>query len=78
MRLDFALLGRIVLGAVLGYAIGWEREDRRSITSVSIGISVFPLDAYDKGELLSHADAAMYQAKDAGGGHHKIFGSDRR
>lgn len=53
-------------------------QDTQTRTSVSIGISVFPLDAYDKGELLSHADAAMYQAKDAGGGHHKIFGSDRR
>src|SRR4029453_6750464 len=31
--------------------------------SVSVGVSLFPLDAANADELLRHADAAMYQAK---------------
>lgn len=34
--------------------------------TVSIGVSVFPDDAKDKNELISHADLALYRAKQAG------------
>jgi diguanylate cyclase (GGDEF)-like protein/PAS domain S-box-containing protein len=37
-------------------------------TGASIGISLYPADASDTEALLRHADAAMYQAKGAGGG----------
>jgi diguanylate cyclase (GGDEF)-like protein/PAS domain S-box-containing protein len=37
-------------------------------TGASIGVSVYPDDASDTEALLRHADAAMYQAKAAGGG----------
>jgi diguanylate cyclase (GGDEF)-like protein/PAS domain S-box-containing protein len=47
-------------------------------TSVSIGVSAFPLDALDKGELLSHADTAMYRAKQDGGGHHRFYEPEER
>jgi diguanylate cyclase (GGDEF)-like protein/PAS domain S-box-containing protein len=43
--------------------------------SASIGISAYPADAHDVDELLRHADAAMYEAKAAGGGAHRIFAS---
>jgi len=42
------------------------RHHRLNVTC-SIGVSVFPLDQSDWQELLSHADAAMYQAKKKGG-----------
>jgi diguanylate cyclase (GGDEF)-like protein len=35
----------------------------------SVGISVYPADAAGANELHMHADAAMYQAKEAGAGH---------
>ena len=35
----------------------------------SLGLSVYPDDAKEPDELLSHADAAMYRIKRAGGGH---------
>jgi diguanylate cyclase (GGDEF)-like protein/PAS domain S-box-containing protein len=37
-------------------------------TGASIGISLYPVDAADTEALMRHADAAMYQAKGAGGG----------
>lgn len=40
--------------------------------SASIGIAVFPQDGADLDALLAHADAAMYQAKRAGGGRYHI------
>ena len=36
--------------------------------SASIGVGVFPSDAREPGELLNHADRAMYAAKASGGG----------
>jgi diguanylate cyclase (GGDEF)-like protein len=37
-------------------------------TGASIGVSLYPVDASDTEALMRHADAAMYQAKGAGGG----------
>ena len=37
-------------------------------TTASIGLSLYPADASDTEALMRHADAAMYQAKAAGGG----------
>jgi len=42
------------------------RHHRLNVTC-SIGVSVYPLDQSNWKELLSHADAAMYQAKKKGG-----------
>ena len=42
------------------------------ITS-SIGISVYPVDGTDTATLLSHADTAMYNAKDRGGNNFQFF-----
>ncbi|HET9445249.1 MAG TPA: diguanylate cyclase, partial [Steroidobacteraceae bacterium] len=36
------------------------------VTTVSIGLSLFPRDGEDVGALLRHSDTAMYQAKDCG------------
>ena len=42
-------------------------------TTVSIGVSLFPRDGDDMGELLRHSDTAMYQAKDRGRNNCQIF-----
>lgn len=42
-------------------------------TTVSIGVSLFPRDGADMGELLRHSDTAMYQAKDRGRNNWQIF-----
>jgi diguanylate cyclase (GGDEF)-like protein/PAS domain S-box-containing protein len=42
-------------------------------TTVSIGVSLFPRDGSDMGELLRHSDTAMYQAKDRGRNNFQLF-----
>lgn len=41
-------------------------EGKEHTLSVSIGISIFPTDAIRCEEMMTHADAAMYRAKDLG------------
>jgi diguanylate cyclase (GGDEF)-like protein/PAS domain S-box-containing protein len=45
--------------------------------SPSIGISVFPQDGDTADDLIRHADAAMYHAKDSGCGNYQFFLPDR-
>lgn len=42
-------------------------------TCTSIGIAVSPDDGHEEGELLSHADMAMYKAKESGRGQYRFF-----
>ena len=44
--------------------------------SCSIGIAVYPKDGETFGELLRHADVAMYQAKDSGRNTYRFFDED--
>ncbi|HEY6482917.1 MAG TPA: EAL domain-containing protein [Steroidobacteraceae bacterium] len=55
-------------------------DGRPLVTTVSIGVSLFPRDGTDMGELLRHSDAAMYQAKDRGRNNFQVFtpAMDRR
>lgn len=48
---------------------------RRFVVSASIGVSVWPRDARDLGELVSHADQAMLEAKRAGRDTLRVFDS---
>ena len=55
-------------------------DGRTLVTTVSIGVAVYPQDGADMGELLRHSDTAMYQAKDRGRNNFQLFspGMDRR
>jgi len=55
-------------------------DGRSIVTTVSIGVSMFPRDGADMGELLRHSDTAMYQAKDRGRNNFQLFtaGMDRK
>lgn len=44
----------------------YQVDDLRLLISTSVGISIFPTDGSDMDTLISHADMAMYQAKQAG------------
>jgi diguanylate cyclase (GGDEF)-like protein len=52
--------------------------DRQLNVSVSIGVAVYPLDGLTPHELLDAADAAMYEAKRAGGSCHRLGANSRR
>jgi diguanylate cyclase (GGDEF)-like protein/PAS domain S-box-containing protein len=55
-------------------------DGRTLVTTVSIGVALYPQDGADMGELLRHSDTAMYQAKDRGRNNFQLFspGMDRR
>jgi diguanylate cyclase (GGDEF)-like protein/PAS domain S-box-containing protein len=55
-------------------------DGRTLVTTVSIGVSLYPHDGADMGELLRHSDTAMYQAKDRGRNNFQLFSPvmDRR
>jgi diguanylate cyclase (GGDEF)-like protein/PAS domain S-box-containing protein len=48
-------------------------DGRALVATVSIGVSLFPRDGATMGELLKHADTAMYQAKDLGRNNFQVF-----
>jgi diguanylate cyclase (GGDEF)-like protein/PAS domain S-box-containing protein len=50
-----------------------ERSEADTPISTSIGIAIFPDDANDRHALLSHADTALYRAKNEGRGTYRFF-----
>jgi diguanylate cyclase (GGDEF)-like protein/PAS domain S-box-containing protein len=48
-------------------------DGRTIVTTVSIGVALYPRDGVDMGELLRHSDTAMYQAKDRGRNNFQMF-----
>jgi diguanylate cyclase (GGDEF)-like protein/PAS domain S-box-containing protein len=50
--------------------------DTEFYISASIGISIFPMDAYDAHTLVQHADQAMYRSKKTGAGGSVVFARD--
>lgn len=48
-------------------------DGRSLVTTASIGVSLYPRDGSDMGELLRHSDTAMYQAKDRGRNNFQLF-----
>jgi diguanylate cyclase (GGDEF)-like protein/PAS domain S-box-containing protein len=48
-------------------------DGRPVSTSASIGVSLYPRDGADMGELLRHSDTAMYQAKERGRNNCQVF-----
>jgi diguanylate cyclase (GGDEF)-like protein len=48
-------------------------DDNEFFVSASLGVSLFPDDGQDAEDLLSHADAALYRAKDLGRGSFQFY-----
>jgi diguanylate cyclase (GGDEF)-like protein len=67
---DAGLVARRVL-ANLSTPI--EADGERVVARASIGIAVFPQDASDAETLMRNADAALYEAKDAGRNQYQFF-----
>jgi diguanylate cyclase (GGDEF)-like protein/PAS domain S-box-containing protein len=51
-------------------------EGNELYTSASIGIAVYPLDNADAAQLIKHADAAMYRAKEMGRSNYQFYTAD--
>lgn len=50
-----------------------ERSPTASFVSASIGVALFPADAEDRRQLLTHGDTALYRAKADGRGVYRFF-----
>jgi predicted signal transduction protein with EAL and GGDEF domain len=48
-------------------------QGRELLTSISVGVAVYPEDGHDFASLYKKTDTAMYQAKDAGKNTHRFF-----
>lgn len=67
---DVALVAGKIIAAL---SEPFELKERRCRIGGSIGISVFPDDAGDLGQLVSQADEAMYLAKQSGKNTHRFY-----
>ncbi|MEE9293000.1 MAG: diguanylate cyclase, partial [Acidobacteriota bacterium] len=67
---DGARVARRILDAI---AQPYRIDQHEFHISASIGISLFPHDGTDMDTLLKNADAAMYHAKEAGGGRYQFY-----
>ncbi|ALK99691.1 diguanylate cyclase [Massilia sp. WF1] len=71
-RIAQSIVDALALPFELAGAIGQERAE----VSASIGIALYPADARELPELLSHADQAMYASKNAGRNRYSYFTRD--
>lgn len=63
-----------VAGKILAeLAAPFHVKDRLLLITVSIGISLYPKDGADPDELVKHADAAMYRAKEQGRNNYQLY-----
>ena len=67
---------RIASGITEALASPLQLGDRQVPISASMGISIYPDNATDIDTLIQQADAAMYQAKQAGRSTHRFFSAD--
>jgi diguanylate cyclase (GGDEF)-like protein/PAS domain S-box-containing protein len=70
---DIILVARRCIDAVSKpFSLG----EHQATVTISVGISVYPTDGSDAGELLMRCDAAMYKAKRQGKNNYQFFSSD--
>jgi diguanylate cyclase (GGDEF)-like protein/PAS domain S-box-containing protein len=68
-----AAAGRIAENILEALQAGSDNPDADPPASTSIGIALCPMDATDRNALLSHADTALYRAKNEGRGIYRFF-----
>jgi diguanylate cyclase (GGDEF)-like protein/PAS domain S-box-containing protein len=71
--LDLGTVEAIAQGILEDFADPFNLDGRVLSASFSIGISIYPNDGSEFGVLLQNADAALYQAKDAGRNTYRFF-----
>lgn len=54
----------------------FQLNEHESFISGSIGVTLFPADATEAGDLIRNADSAMYRAKDQGKANYQFYTSD--
>jgi diguanylate cyclase (GGDEF)-like protein/PAS domain S-box-containing protein len=72
---EASMLAERIVRAISHIPFRFEGQNIRLTTS--LGIAIYPLHADNVEELIAHADAAMYQAKEAGKNAWRIYRADR-
>jgi diguanylate cyclase (GGDEF)-like protein len=67
---DIATVARRITGSL---ASPFHIQEHQASIGVSIGITVYPSDDHEIDDLLKHADAAMYRAKQQGGNSFQFY-----
>ena len=70
---DLAAISAVAAHVLEQLAQPFALKGMQIVTSISIGIALFPQDGDDFDQLLKHADIAMYQAKAAGRNAYRFF-----
>ena len=70
--------GAVVVAERAAQAIARAEMHRGERLTLSMGIATYPADAKNEGDLLHHADGAMYLAKAKGKNQIELHGNDRR
>ena len=65
-----AVVARRIVEAL---SITYHLDEHEVLMTTSVGISVFPVDSREPEMLMQYADAAMYQAKDAGRNNYQFY-----
>jgi diguanylate cyclase len=65
--------GRIAENILEAFRVENEISGANSLALGSIGIAIYPNDAFDRDALMSHADTALYRAKAEGRGTYRFF-----
>ncbi|HSS82764.1 MAG TPA: EAL domain-containing protein [Reyranella sp.] len=68
-----AMAGRIAENIMESLRVSNQNSETHTPVSVSIGIAICPEDATDRQTLLTHADTALYRAKNEGRGTYRFF-----
>jgi diguanylate cyclase (GGDEF)-like protein/PAS domain S-box-containing protein len=71
---EASMLGERIVRAISQIPFRFEGQNIRLTTS--LGIALYPAHAENSEELIAHADAAMYQAKEAGKNAWRVYRSD--
>ncbi len=67
---DVSVLAAKIIGM---FTESFEVQGQEIYVTTSIGIGMYPDDGHKSGELLKHADAAMYRAKESGRNRYSFF-----
>jgi diguanylate cyclase len=68
-----AVVGRIAENILEVLRVAGDRSETDMPISTSIGIAIYPDDATDRNALLTHADTALYRAKNEGRSTYRFF-----
>lgn len=66
-------LDNVLVRLLDGVAHPVRLDDLQIVTTVSVGVTLYPFDDHDPDTLLRHADQAMYQAKQMGRNRYQLF-----